>query len=312
MKHRDFRCLAAVLSLILIFCCGCGEAGKGGSASSKTASIYQAGQTVVLTPEAGGSEQAGGDPLILDFSHSDQGYFMGKLTAEGKKVNIQVTGPDDIIYQYFLETPNEWTAFPLTAGDGPYLVLAFEDVGDGQYASLFSYPLDVELSDEFFPFLYPNQYVSFTADSEATALAASLSEGQETDLDALREIYEYIISNITYDDEKAAAVESGYLPDIDETLRTGTGICFDYAALTCAMLRSLSIPCRLAIGYTGDIRHAWIDVYIQAVGWVERAVEFNGNEWKFMDPTFASAAGDSQTVSEYIGDGENYVLQYIR
>ena len=32
-------------------------------------------------------------------------------------------------------------------------------------------------------------------------------------------------------------MEYGYLPDIDETLETKTGICFDYAALMCAMLR---------------------------------------------------------------------------
>lgn len=131
---------------------------------------------------------------------------------------------------------------------------------------------------------------------------------------ALDVIYQYVTTHITYDTEKAASVSTGYLPDIDETLRTGKGICFDYAALTASMLRSLSIPARLDIGYSGDVRHAWVDVYIESIGWVKRAVEFNGNEWKMIDPTFAAAAGneDNEAIDEYIGDSSNYTVQYIR
>lgn len=312
MTYKSPGWLAAVLLCILLFCSGCGNSQSGTDTAAPESLSYHMGQTTVLVPKAGNSVQTGSDPLILDFSYSDQGYFMGKLTQAGKKVNIQVTGPDDIIYYYFLEISDEWTAFPLTAGNGPYLILAFEEIENGQYASLFSYPLDLELKNEFLPFLYPNQYVAFTAESEAIALAASLSEEDETDLAALQSIYEYVISHITYDDEKAATVETGYLPDIDDTLHTGTGICFDYAALMAAMLRSLSIPTRLAIGYSGDIRHAWIDVYIESIGWVEHAVEFNGNEWHFMDPTFASAGQGSNAIKEYIGNGDNYTLQFIR
>jgi len=77
------------------------------------------------------------------------------------------------------------------------------------------------------------------------------------------------------------------------------------------MLRSVGIPAKLAIGYTASVRHAWIDVYIQSVGWVERAVEFNGDEWKLMDPTFAAAETD-QDLQEYIGDGDNYITEYVR
>ena len=98
---------------------------------------------------------------------------------------------------------------------------------------------------------------------------------------------------------------------IDETLSTKKGICFDYASLTAAMLRSIGIPAKLAIGYSASVRHAWIDVYIQSVGWVERAVEFNGDEWKLMDPTFA-ATGTDESIQEYIGDGDNYITEYIR
>lgn len=310
MTKIRFGCLAVLLFFIVMFCCSC-SAKKNETGDSSASPGYAPGQTTVLTPTADATVQVGDDPLVLDFSNASLGYFMAKVTRSDTKVNIQVTGPDNVIYKYFLEAKEEWTAFPLTAGDGAYLILAFEDIGNGQYASLFSYPLDVTLENAFLPFLYPNQYVDFTSESAAVSLAASLSADAATDLDALRTIYEYVVNTLTYDNEKAATVKTGYLPDIDETLKSKTGICFDYASLLTAMLRSLSIPTRLAIGYSGNVKHAWIDVYIESVGWVEKVAQFDGDEWKFMDPTFASAGKGSEVVQEYISDASNYTLQYV-
>lgn len=313
MKRIRFRRpLLPLLLFIICLCCGCGKQGSGSqnTVSSGNTFCYEPGKTRVLQPETDGSVTAGGDPLTLDFSSAHRGYFTGMLTR-AVKVNIQLTGPDGETYKYFMETPDTPTVFPFTAGDGAYLVLAFESVGGGQYASLFSYSLNVELENEFLPFLYPNQYVNFSQDSQAVQLAGELSRDAATDLDALDAVYKYVTEHIAYDDAKAEHVETGYLPDIDETLSTGKGICFDYAALTVAMLRSLSIPARLNIGYSGDIRHAWVDVYIESMGWVENAVEFKGNEWKMMDPTFAAAL-DAQQAADYMGDGANYSLQYVR
>lgn len=314
MRQIGFRTFSAVLLVcaIAVLCCGCGGSGGGSSGDSQTAGTYTPGETHVLVPEFGDKDTMEAGPLTLDFSNAANGYFMGVVSEPDTIVNIQLTGPDQIIYKYFIEEADVPTAFPFTAGDGTYIVLAFENVGNDQYATLLSYSLDVELKSEFLPFLYPNQYVDFSAESEAIHLASELSADAETDLDALTSIYNYVTENITYDDEKAATVETGYLPDIDETLRTRTGICFDYAALTSSMLRALSIPSRLSIGYSGDIRHAWIDVYIESIGWVKNAVEFNGNEWKLMDPTFAASIGADQNISDYIGDGSSYVLQYVR
>lgn len=288
--------------------CGCQKQNTEHTFSSS----YESGRTIVLSAEASGKITTGTDLLTLDFSNADQGYFTGYLSAADTKVNLQVIGPDEITYKYFLEIPDELTTFPFTAGDGEYLILAFEQISDDQYSSLFQYTLDLSLENEFLPFLYPNQYVDFCADSEAVALARTLSEQAATDLEALEQVYTYVTEHISYDDEKAAAVQNGYLPDIDQTLKSGTGICFDYASLTAAMLRSLSIPARLEIGYTGELRHAWIDVYIQSIGWVEHAIEFNGSEWKLMDPTFAAAAEDAALTNDYVGDSSNYTLQYIR
>lgn len=307
-------CAVFLLCCCLLFCTSCEQSSDDSSILPTPPASYSPGQTSVLTPDAPDTVTVSAGPLLLDFSHTDQGYFMGKLSQSDTKINIQITGPDDVCYKYFLSVPDEWTVFPITAGSGAYLVLVYQEISNGQYTALCSYPLDVALTNDFFPFLYPNQYVAFSSDSEAVALAASLTADANEDLDALNAVYEYVTHHITYDEEKAASVTAGYLPDIDETLRTGTGICFDYASLTAAMLRSLSIPARLDIGYSGNVRHAWVDVYIESIGWVLHAVEFNGKEWKMIDPTFASAAAgeENQALEEYIGDSSNYTVQYIR
>ena len=65
-------------------------------------------------------------------------------------------------------------------------------------------------------------------------LAASCT----TDADIAAAVYDYMVKNIQYDTEKAATVQNGYLPSPDETLKTGKGICFDYASLAAAITSS--------------------------------------------------------------------------
>lgn len=307
-RHLFFMLL---LSVILCFCCSCGKQQEEPVPAQQSAAVkYEPGKTTVLNPLADGKDTKQADPLTLDFSHVDQGYFIGRL-SEAIKVNIQVTGPDNITYKYFFEKPDEDTVFPFTAGSGAYIVLAFENVTESSYVPLISYSLDVQLENSFLPFLYPNQFVNFSEDCEAIRLAAELTADADSDLKALDNIYEYVIQHITYDDDKAATVETGYLPDVDRTLVEGKGICFDYAALTVSMLRASSIPSRLNIGYSGNIRHAWVDVYIESMGWVKNAIQFSGDQWQMMDPTFAAALDIKQAV-DYSSDPDNYILEYIR
>ena len=84
---------------------------------------------------------------------------------------------------------------------------------------------------------------------------------------------------------------SGYLPDVDETLSSGKGICFDYAALMAAMLRAHDIPTRLAIGNVDPegILHAWNQIYIDG-------------KWVWMDATFGIK--NSHKESDYTKERE--------
>ena len=74
-------------------------------------------------------------------------------------------------------------------------------------------------------------------------LAEKLTKKCKTELKAVDAVYEYVTENLTYDDAKATRLKSGYLPNLDDVLSKKKGICFDYAALMTAMLRSVSPAC---------------------------------------------------------------------
>ena len=76
------------------------------------------------------------------------------------------------------------------------------------------------------------------------------------------------------------------------------------------MLRSQDIPAKLVVGYTGDAYHAWVNVYIDGVGWIDNYIYFDGTNWSLADPTFASTGGQSDSIKQYIGDGANYQQKY--
>ena len=92
-------------------------------------------------------------------------------------------------------------------------------------------------------------------------------------------------------------------------MKTQKGICFDYASLMTALLRSQGIPTKLMVGYSGTVYHAWISVYLEETGWVDNVIQFNGTSWSLMDPTLA-ASNSATDVKKYIGTGENYTVCY--
>lgn len=263
-----------------------------------------------LRPEASGTLTSANDFAIIDYSNTAEGYVMLQYTGSTQnKLKAQVLGPSTT-YTYNI-TAGEWTVFPLSDGSGDYQIKIFENISGTRYALVLSTNNNVTLKNEFAPFLYPNQYVNFENAVLTTSTAATLTKEHTNLLDKVEAVYNYVVSNISYDTEKAATVQSGYLPDLDNVLTTGKGICFDYASLMTGMLRSQGIPCKLIVGYAGSVYHAWISVWSEETGWVDGAVFFNGTTWQRMDPTFASTGDKASSIMDFIGDGTNYTEKYI-
>ncbi|MBE5853200.1 MAG: transglutaminase domain-containing protein [Lachnospiraceae bacterium] len=305
LNHLKKILLFLVLTVAFLLC-GCGSQKKSFEIPTEKGS--RDCTPVCLVPEATGETCFSDTSYLIDISNVSQGYLMASYTGSCEKVKFQITGPDQTTYTYNLT--DELNTFPLSSHNGTYTVGIYENIQGKQYATLMSESFDVILENEFGAYLYPNQYVNFTENNEAISLGKQLAYSANTDLDVVSNVYNYLICNVTYDEAKAESVQSGYLPLIDETLQTGTGICLDYAAVMTSILRSQRIPTHLEVGYAGTVYHAWISTYIEDVGWVNGIIQFDGTDWELMDPTFGASTG-SKKLKKFIGDGDNYTVKYI-
>ena len=321
MRHKLFT----VLFLFCFILCSCGgdngnetqtpAPAPSGTTSNKgttdTPAIEQIAGTRGSTPvsyigSADGNETYGNDSVTIDTSHKEDGYIMVSYTGTSPKVKFQLTGPNEVTYTYNLHSGYE--TFPLTAGSGNYKMGVFENIEGTTYSTLFTQNIEVSLTDELKPFLYANQYVNFGTGSATAKIGEELAYTANTDLEVVENVYNYIISNFTYDYDKAKTVPKGYLPVVDEILELKTGICFDYAAVMATMLRTQNIPTRLEVGYMLEEYHAWISIYIEDHGWINGIIEFDGTEWKLMDPTFAAS---SKKPKDFIMETDKYITKYV-
>ena len=183
-----------------------------------------------------------------------------------------------------------------------------QNTSGSNYVELSAESAEVKLASEFEPFLRPNAIVRYDASSACVKKASELVSGAANQGDALSAVCTYVIGNVTYDKDKAAQVAnaSGYVPNPDDTLATGKGICFDYSALGAAMLRSQGIPTRLMTGYVSpeDVYHAWICVYIDGT-WQTVQFDVRAKTWERLDLTFAAGASKG-----LVGDGKEYTDRY--
>lgn len=249
------------------------------------------------------------DQCVIDYSNCKDGYVVVKYKQNTAKVVKAQVKKGKRTYTYTLRKQSE-EVLPLSEGNGTYKITMYLQLKGDQYATVGSASVAVKMSNKFAPFLRPNQYVKFNKSTKYVKKAASLTKKCKNDLAKVKKIYKYVIKNMKYDNKKAKNVKTGYLPNLNSLYKKKKGICFDYAAVMTAMLRSQGVPTKLVIGYTGNTYHAWINVYSKKKGWITGAIYISGKKWKLMDPTFASTGKSSKSIMKYIENKKNYKAQY--
>ncbi len=312
LRSLRFTVLAFVFMIPALAAAGCGNAEATAAQTAPEEDVIGSRDSTpeVLAPEQPGTEVLGNEEAEIDITHIADGYFSAAYHGNSQKVKLQMTADAGLTYTYDLVPDGSWNVFPVSDGSGHYVLGIYTNVEATMYAEVFSAELDVTLTSDFSPFLYPNQYVWFTKDTRAVAKGAELCRSADTDLDCVTKIYQYMTRNIVYDRDEAENVKSGYLPDVDEVMDTGKGICLDYAALMASMLRSQRIPTRMEVGYAGTAYHAWISCYVDEIGWINSLIYFDGENWSMMDPTMAASQGEKK-LKKFIGDGTNYRRLYL-
>ena len=223
----------------------------------------------------------------IDTSKASSGTIRVRQNGNPTKVKVLVYfNGSSKYYQYTIPTNNTWTSIPLQSGSGTYKVRFMKQVNGNSYSQMYSVTFQVGMQNANSAYLNPSQYVVYNSGSACVAKAKSLVAGAGSDAQKVSKIYSYIVNNISYDYDKMKNLPSGYLPNPDSTLSSRKGICFDYAALMAAMLRSQGVACKLVIGNADGQYHAWNMVYV------------NGS-WQLYDPTFGAAG---QRASSYAAE----------
>jgi len=272
-------------------------------------------------PESKGEIYEESEHGVIDYSSASSGYFTAKYTGEktGNESDIvlliSTPNPDYPKYQYFLSQDEEYYTFTFSEGNGTYNIGMYKRLQGMEFAQLMALECNVNLSDDLLPFLITNHKIRYSGKSLSVKLALELTKDESEFFSQVTTVYSYVISNVTYDTDKAKAAANGelqtYVPDNDQILRSRTGICFDYATLTVAMLRSVDIPAKVTFGFASTgadadpVYHAWVSVYSSELGWVDNVIEFSASGWTRMDPTF-SASSNNKSMANFIGDGNNY------
>lgn len=264
----------------------------------------------VRVPLSPGTSTAENDKVRVDYSNSADGYISVRWNETGKRVKLRVTSGGST-YDHDVPTGGVTEYYPLSCGSGNYTVQIYEQTDGDRYAKVLEQEFTAEIRSETSPFLYPNRYVAFSQNSACVEKAAQLCAGRSGTIEKTAAIFGWVTDNVSYDRELAATVKSGYVPDPDSVLKKKTGICYDYASLMAAMLRSQGIPSRLVVGYAKEsIYHAWNEVWTEQTGWITPELLLSRNGYNIVDATFYAGSADKAKIADYISDSGNYSALY--
>lgn len=233
---------------------------------------------------------------IVDTQNLDKGIININYNKNTDNMKVLITKGNN--KEHYDLKPN--TNYPLQFGDGEYLISILEHVNGNQYRPIGTEKVNLKLKDKKQLFLQSTQMVNWNEDMLAIGKAKELTKNAKTDEEKVKIIYDYITKSIKYDNEKVNTVQAGYIPSIDATLKSKSGICYDYAVLTAAMLRSVDIPTKLIMGYKSDLEeyHAWNEIYL------------NG-KWVIADTTYDSAYVQKDVPINMIKNNREYKIEKV-
>lgn len=237
------------------------------------------------------SKKVDGSPKI-DTSNANSGSFKAKYLSDIKLKVMVVKGSDR--YTYDLKGDNSYQSFPLQLGDGLYKISIMENIGGNEYKYVLTKEVEVKSSNPNAKYLTSVQMINWNNSMAAIKKAKSLTKGL-SDQKKIDKIYNYIVNNIRYD-SSITKLPSGYIPNINTTYSSKKGICYDFASLFAAMLRSVGVPTKLIKGESSNVEgyHAWNEVYI------------NG-KWRIVDTSYDSQLkAGGYSISKYKSSKEYF------
>jgi transglutaminase-like putative cysteine protease len=110
-----------------------------------------------------------------------------------------------------------------------------------------------------------------TISPRVRALADEITAGKTTPIDQARAIYQYLITNMTYDKTTPGWGRG----DTERACDVKKGNCTDFHSLFMSLARAKGIPARFVIGFPlsakdGQVKgyHCWAEFYVKGRGWI--------------------------------------------
>ena len=231
------------------------------------------------TPVTGGSST---EPVLVTTSLSENGILSLDIdTSNTGRLKVKITKDDQVLY-YDVDSDYHLN-IPLQLGDGDYTVKVFRQVTGNEYESVYSLGFSYQSDNPNDVFLASSDIVNFDSSSALDGLTQQVVGGATDDREIVTLIADYVIDEFSYDTQKITTLSTNYIPNIDGVLADKSGICYDFAAVTAAMLREAGIPTKLVMGYRtdSDLYHAWNEVWIDG-------------EWMVVDTTWDNVMNNRQ------------------
>lgn len=196
---------------------------------------------------------------------------------------------NQIIPEALAETEN--------ANEGDYL--RYNYGGTGYRASIAA---DSDGNYKYYTIAFTPTY--FTTAEQETAVNEKVDSLLETtfsfedstsDYKEIYEVYDYICSNVTYDNENLEDSSYTLKYSTYAALINGTAVCQGYASLYYRILRELNLDIRVATGYGGEASED-VSNYYENHAW--NIVQIDG-KWYFADSTWDAGFSDEVAAGTY-------------
>lgn len=128
--------------------------------------------------------------------------------------------------------------------------------------------------------LIGERYYEHSVDPQVEGLARQITRGASTDYDKALAIRNYLADGNRFKYQLRTEGTGQGDPLVDFLFNGRTGYCEQFASSMAAMLRSVGVPSRVAVGFTpgypnGGYRtittndaHAWVEVFFDGLGWI--------------------------------------------
>ena len=262
----------------------------------------------------------------ININTANKGYIQVESldsAAENLKVSLytdvknQMTGYGN--WQYNCKQKGKSTVkAALTYGNGTYEIdvwttLSSEAVGITRSTRKAKLTVTLNNVSKTGGFTLSTGEVAFSTGMHFIKKADEIAATCSNDFEKVSKIYAWLTDYLDYkasDDYTALGL---YTCDLDKVYNRGYGVCYDYAVILAAMLRSQGIPCKVVFGKYADSDggHAWNEIYICSNGSITTdRVDIVGNKWCRLDPTLSHINSGKQST-DYMNTDSNYVWHSI-